>query len=310
MANIEKVCGVCGGWDENNKQKYGNCYWCNIKNKYVRLNDKYSVCSNFFFQPDRQQGYKRNEFKPWGLHIITLVFHLLDLEGDEIIRDVINTGLDFKNSDNDLKDILFEEYDITGKIIAENINRYPEKIKAEIAKIIYNQYLKPMRELIADGKKQEALIMYLEMVINYKSSYNISGTLDIKYIIDILRLKNDELCMTFYNELEDNENAFDELFTIKDYFEKCKNSHTQFLYKQVCKSFDNIFNTCTDSESLTNIIQKYYEDFIKQILIPIKEDVNKYTDVNRKVQYVLENTLNLLNTEQLSNDNFVRKLDY
>ena len=304
---MDKICGICGGWDKNNKEKYGDRYWCEIKGDYVKLKDKYETCRNFFFQPDRQEGYKSNEFKPWGLHIITLVYQLLGLEDDEIIRDVIESGLDYKYSKDDFKDVLFEEYDITGKIIAENINRFPEKVKIEIANIVYNQYLKPMRDLILSNKKREALILYLELVRKYKESFKIEGLIDLNYIKHMLEIKDDELCVTLYNELDEDENIFNKIRNIAIYFEKCINHNTKYKYYSVTEALGNILNSCSDENQIKSIINKYYNEFIIALENEILQDDSCYDNSNR-ICNLLETMLIKLNSEQISQDKLKREL--
>lgn len=278
------TCRQCGGWDEKNPSSYKkDHFYCKQRYggaDYVDLNDSSQAkkCYNknrFILNKNRLKDSDLKDFKPWGLHIITAVAEILNLEDDANIKLLLASGIEYKESDNSLKEVLFEEYDITGKIIADNIKKM--NIKEELATVIYNYYFLPMANLIREGKSQESLIIFANLVKELKEYFEIRGLIDLGDAIDYLKINNDDMLLNIYNTTKTEEINIDNFINLNSFIINSQNEKLIANYIQVKESLNNLLDNCDTEELKKQIIRNYYFTYFKIMFMEL-ENISDNTE--------------------------------
>lgn len=159
-------CGNCVHLDSNQKEYWGDRYYCTKTCKYKETNDK--ACYNFVEKPEK--GYQ-----PAGCFITTAVCEVLGYSDDcEILVVLRNFRENYLKETKEGRKIL-QEYDQVGPIISDYIRQEP--IINSI--ILTTKYIIPCVDLIKTKRYIGAIIIYEEMVKTLKEQYNLTN-----YMID------------------------------------------------------------------------------------------------------------------------------
>lgn len=289
-----KYCGQCVLVDKENKRSYYDEYYCIEKKKYVSLSDSADRCRSFIYDPDC--GKTKGGFKPSGLfYIVTMINNILGLgNDDEMMKVLYEAGNNLQKSNNSLKDIIFEEYNISGKLIADKINK--SKDKHELAANIYIVYLMPIVEELKNGNEQKALIDYLKMVDELKESFEIEGMIELDYVYNTaLLFPSDALCRTVNDtlNLEDTTN----LEILSNFMDGCTDIELVDTYQNVSNEFVDVVYSIENEIVRENFVKKYLNTFIRAMAYNIK---NFNADDLDDLKLYLKNFLFYLRSENES----------
>lgn len=312
------TCRQCGGWDEKNPKSYKNdCYYCRQRYggaDYVDLNDSRQAkkCydnNRFILNKDRIKGFNFNSFKPWGLHLITAVAEILNLDNDATINLLLEKGIEYKGINDEFKDILFEEYDLTGKMIADKIKK--SNNADEIATMIYNYYFIPMANLIKEGKSSESLVIFANLVNEFKKNYEIIGLIDLDYAIQYLEINNDELCKILYT-YTNNEFDISSYNKLTSFIADSKNDKLLKIFIQTKDNLIDLIEYCDSDELREQIIKNYYFTYFKIMFKEIEIENNNTVET---LTILLSNLLISINSKNIdrlkeneNNKNYTRIL--
>ena len=151
-------CGECAKLDKNQKEYWGDRYYCVEKCKYRETNEK--ACNNFIKKPEG--GYT-----PCGCFITTIVCNKLGYEDN---CDLLNT-LRFLR-ENYLKKTetgrkILQEYDIIGPVISHEL----EIVPVIESSLLLQKFLLPCYYLIKQNDFEQAVLIYTNMVNELKEKY-------------------------------------------------------------------------------------------------------------------------------------------
>ncbi len=155
-------CGTCLNLNLKEKSQWSDKYWCTERHNYFEPTD-YS-CSYYNEDPNR--------VKEPDCYITTIISNILGYADN---CELLNTLRDFR--DNYLKshkeyyDLLLE-YDILGPKISHCI--YNDENNYPLALIISRCYIMPCANYIKDGKYEDAITIYKNMVHHLMNRYNIT----------------------------------------------------------------------------------------------------------------------------------------
>lgn len=168
---MKEYCGDCAKFDLNQKEYWGERYYCTEKCKYKYKNDE--SCHNYIKRPE--EGYK-----PAGCYITTIVCLKLGYKDDcEFL-----TNLRFLR-ENYLKKFpkginLLREYDVIGPVISKQIMQSPTIDSL----ILMNKYIIPTSNYIMSKNYEKATQLYKTMVDELKEKYSYElSTTEIDYTI-------------------------------------------------------------------------------------------------------------------------------
>lgn len=159
-------CGNCAHLDSNQKEYWGDRYYCTKTCKYKETNDK--ACYSFVERPEK--GYQ-----PAGCFITTAVCEVLGYSDDcELLVTLRRFRENYLKKTKEGRKIL-QEYDQVGPIISDYIRQEP--VINSI--ILTTKYIIPCVDLINKKRYIGAIIIYEEMVKTLKEQYNLTN-----YMID------------------------------------------------------------------------------------------------------------------------------
>lgn len=299
---MAKYCGECALCDIKNKRRYSDEYYCKDKKLYVSLTDRRADrCNSFIFDPSCRNN--KGSFKPSGFfYIVTAVNNILGLGSDsKLIKIMYNAGfLMKKDKDHALYEMLFNDYDITGSLIADEL--WKEKNKEEIATEIYNGYLLPIMNLIENKDNNAALKSYVKMIDDLKEKYSIGGEFDLKYVYDAaIDYEDDILCRTLSDQDLDVEHNSDITSTLYNYFKNIQNPELLDLYNAVgIEMTDIAYGENTDK------INKYYSTYLKVLATDIKKNKLNEEEVMQQLNNLLF-SIRVEKTFNTSHENIVTR---
>lgn len=158
MANY---CGNCAHYDLNQKEYWGDRYYCTKTCKYKESNDK--ACYNFVERPEK--GYQ-----PAGCFITTAVCEILGYTDDcELLVTLRNFRENYLKKTKEGRMIL-QEYDQVGPMISCYLRQEP--VINSI--VLTTKYIIPCVDLIKRKKYIEAIVLYETMVQTLKEQYNLT----------------------------------------------------------------------------------------------------------------------------------------
>lgn len=166
-------CGNCAHYDKNQKEYWGDRYYCTKTCKYKESNDK--ACYNFVERPEK--GYQ-----PAGCFITTAVCDVLGYSDD---CELLVTLRDFR--ENYLKKsksgiLILQEYDQLGPIISDRIRQEP--VINSI--ILTTKYIIPCVDQIKRKDYVNAISIYINMVQTLKKQYKLTD-FKVNYNLDTPR---------------------------------------------------------------------------------------------------------------------------
>ena len=156
---MTNYCGDCAKFDMNQKEYWGDRYYCVEKYKYREANEE--ACTNFIKKPEG--GYT-----PCGCFITTIVCIKLGYQDNcdllETLRFLRKNYL--KNTDEGRK--LLQEYDIIGPVISQEIAKCPAKDSL----ILVQKYLLPCYNSIKQNQYEDAIKIYTNMVNELRERFS------------------------------------------------------------------------------------------------------------------------------------------
>lgn len=154
-------CGNCAHYDLNQKEYWGDRYYCTKTCKYKESNDK--ACYNFVERPEK--GYQ-----PAGCFITTAVCEVLGYSDDcEILLTLRNFREKYLKTTKEGRAIL-QEYDQIGPIISYYLRKEPMIDSI----ILTTKYIIPCVDLIKKQKYFAAVLLYISMVQSLKEKYKLT----------------------------------------------------------------------------------------------------------------------------------------
>lgn len=155
-------CYECIKMDLTDMCKYdNNAFWCNEYRKYIDKNDH--ACSSYFV-------YNENMRRTSGCYITTMVCDIMGMDDNSIYLEKLRSLRDFMKLDKEYQKLLVE-YDIVGPMICQSLEKDPfKKFKSYMA---LEMYIKPVYELLNQGKYSEAIEKYQLMTDEFRNFYNI-----------------------------------------------------------------------------------------------------------------------------------------
>lgn len=152
-------CGDCVKFDRNQKECWGNRYYCTEKCKYKEPNDK--ACYSFIKKSEA--GYK-----PSGCFITTVICEMLGYQDNCDILETLRGFRDhyLKNTNEGRK--LLQEYDIIGPVISKELAQCT-KIDALM---IVQKYIIPCYDYIKHNYYYDAIFTYINMVRELKIRFS------------------------------------------------------------------------------------------------------------------------------------------
>ena len=155
-------CGSCKYMNTNDYTGHKDHCYCTYRRQYYNLTER--KCSYYVYDPNKDY-YDLNH--RW--HIVSAIFAKLGLSDSyECINILENFRVNFLEKDDKYEDLL-REYDIVGPAIAKLI--VEDENSLAICKEICSKCLVIVLDLIKEGKYEEALNKYLEMVNILKNYY-------------------------------------------------------------------------------------------------------------------------------------------
>lgn len=155
---MTNYCGECAKFDKNQKEYWGDRYYCLEKCKYKEANEK--ACLDFIKKPE--SGYT-----PSGCFITTIVCLKLGYQDNcDLLETLRFLRENYLKKSKAGREIL-QEYDIIGPVISQEIAKCPV-----IDSIVLTQkYLLPCYDLIKQNRYENAIMVYTNMVKELKSRF-------------------------------------------------------------------------------------------------------------------------------------------
>lgn len=155
---MKEYCGDCAKFDLNQKEYWGDRYYCTETCKYKYKNDE--SCHHYIKKPD-------NGYTPAGCYITTIVCYKLGYKDDcEFLKKLRflreNYLKKFPKGIN-----LLREYDIIGPVISKQLENAP----VIDSLILMNKYIIPSSCYITKKDYQKATQIYEKMVNELKEKY-------------------------------------------------------------------------------------------------------------------------------------------
>lgn len=157
---MTNYCGECAKFDKNQKEYWGDRYYCTEKCKYREANEQ--ACPVFIKKPE-------NGYTPSGCFITTIVCTKLGYQDNcdllQTLRFLRDSYLKYSVEGRKL----LQEYDIIGPVISKEIAKCPL-----IDSIVLTQkFLIPCYDLIKQKRYADAVLVYTNMVkeLNERFSY-------------------------------------------------------------------------------------------------------------------------------------------
>lgn len=171
MNTFDGCCGSCQHMNTNDYTRTKNHCYCTYRRQYYDLTER--KCSYYKYDPYKDY-YDLN--RRW--YIVSAIFKKLGLSDDyECISLLHNFRINVLEKDSRYKGFL-EEYDIVGPKIAEELMNDPDA--KEMSERLIQVFLDHVLDKIKEGKNDEALELYLEMVNFLKMIYNTNFTNSFK----------------------------------------------------------------------------------------------------------------------------------
>jgi hypothetical protein len=255
----------------------GNCNKINIKRKKTNFYGipTYECINDCKYHKLDEPGCKEHKFAKTGWHrtgfwIITAVKDVLGKSNDDkVISLLFNLLFDYRTGNSENKDVILDDYDISGKLVAESIYRISNSI--EIADHVYNTYFCEIAKCIENNETDKALQEFFSMVEDWKNTFGIRTETDLKKEGENITMGNNNELLRINSILNINESEdFNILF---DYI-KNSTDEVKLLYVEVCDALKNILVDKTDEEKAI-ILNSYYNSFIK---VAIKDAKSKHSD--------------------------------
>lgn len=156
---MSDYCGNCAYFDLNQKEMWGERYYCKETYKYKEKSD--TACKRYIKKPDG--GYQRA-----GCFITTVVCYKLGYKDNceflKYLRDFREKHL--KNSKEGI--ILLQEYDQIGPIISKELENCP--IADSI--LLMNNFIVPCTMALRQNHNEEAIRIYINMVEGLKERFS------------------------------------------------------------------------------------------------------------------------------------------
>lgn len=154
-------CGNCAHYDLNQKEYWGDRFYCTEKCKYKESNEK--ACYSFVKRPEK--GYQ-----PAGCFITTAVCEVLGYSDDcELLVTLRSFRENYLKKTKEGRMIL-QEYDQVGPIISDYIRQEPTINSI----ILTTKYIIPCVDLIKKQNYAKAIAIYINMVQTLKEQYNLT----------------------------------------------------------------------------------------------------------------------------------------
>ena len=260
---VEKICGNCDKINMKRKKTnfYGiPTYECIQDCKYHKLDE--SGCKYHSFA---KAGWTRT-----GFWIITAVAKILELDSDsKDIKLLFDLLFEYRTTGDDNKSTLFDDYDQSGRLVAENLLKAENK--EEYATQIYNFYFIPIILLISDNKKEEALKEFFKMTEELKQAFNITSNVDLIKEGENITMGNNELLKI--NSILDIDNTED--FNILFNYIKNSTDDIKALYVEICDALKGLLDNQTSEEDKVAMLRKYYNS---SIMVAIQDAKNPKSD--------------------------------
>lgn len=157
---MTNYCGNCTYQDKNQKEYWGNRYYCEKTCKYKEDNEK--AC-NLYIERKPSNGYT-----PAGCFITTIICTKLGYQDN---CDILETLRYFRESYLKMTAegiILLQEYDVIGPIISAEIAQAPNIDSI----ILAHRFIIPCYDYIKQGQYDNAISVYKNMVIELKERYS------------------------------------------------------------------------------------------------------------------------------------------
>lgn len=271
----EKICGNCDKINLKRKKTnfYGiPTYECIKDCKYHKLDEL--GCRNHNFA---KVGWQRT-----GFWIITAVCNILEFDlKEKDIQLLFNLLFDYRASDSENKDTILNDYDISGKLIANSL--LSTENREELATEIYNFYFIPIILLISNNEFEEALRKFFTMTEELKETFNIESNIDLIKEGEHLTMGNNELLkINSILGIDDTED-----FNILFDFIKNSDEETKMLYIEICDALKGLLNRQSSLDNKVAILRKYYNSSIRIAIVDAKNPKSDHTTIKNILSTML-----------------------